>query len=142
GSASSPERRWSCHRADRRPAIGLRGSLTSPRLWKGKSLAKRQEKRRLHIGAEPVAGGTSFRVWAPGRSTMAVVGEGRASAELAPEEGGYFGGTVAGLGPGDRYRVQPDGGDWVPDPASRFQPDGPNGPSEIVDGTAFAWSDA
>ena len=28
-----------------------------------------------------------------------------------------------------------------PDPASRFQPDGPHGPSEIVDPGAFAWTD-
>ena len=29
----------------------------------------------------------------------------------------------------------------LPDPASRFQPEGPHGPSEIVDPGAFAWTD-
>ena len=29
----------------------------------------------------------------------------------------------------------------LPDPASRFQPDGPHGPSEIVDPGAFRWTD-
>ena len=31
---------------------------------------------------------------------------------------------------------------FYPDPASRFQPDGPHGPSCIVDPTKFRWSDA
>jgi maltooligosyltrehalose trehalohydrolase len=30
-------------------------------------------------------------------------------------------------------------GDLFPDPASRFQPDGPFGPSEVVDPTRFSW---
>src|SRR5262249_21257713 len=35
-----------------------------------------------------------------------------------------------------------DGGsELYPDPASRFQPDGPHGPSEVVDPKRFAWSD-
>jgi maltooligosyltrehalose trehalohydrolase len=34
-----------------------------------------------------------------------------------------------------------DDGDPMPDPASRAQPDGVHGASEIVDATAFAWSD-
>ena len=28
-----------------------------------------------------------------------------------------------------------------PDPASRFQPEGPHGPSQVVDPNAFEWSD-
>ncbi|HXH25228.1 MAG TPA: hypothetical protein VNI78_08270, partial [Vicinamibacterales bacterium] len=45
------------------------------------------------------------------------------------------------VGPGDRssYRVD---GELVPDPASRFQPEGPVGPSEIVDPDAFVWQAA
>jgi malto-oligosyltrehalose trehalohydrolase len=41
-----------------------------------------------------------------------------------------------------RYRfVLPDGS-RVPDPASRFQPLGVHGPSEVIDPTTFGWSDA
>jgi maltooligosyltrehalose trehalohydrolase len=29
-----------------------------------------------------------------------------------------------------------------PDPASRFQPEGPHGPSQVIDPSAFAWTDA
>jgi maltooligosyltrehalose trehalohydrolase len=43
---------------------------------------------------------------------------------------------------GDRYAYSLDGRDPLPDPASRFQPDGVHGWSEIVDPRAFRWSDA
>jgi maltooligosyltrehalose trehalohydrolase len=43
--------------------------------------------------------------------------------------------------PGDRYRFRLDGGDAFPDPASRFQPEGPHGPSQLVDPGAYPWSD-
>jgi maltooligosyltrehalose trehalohydrolase len=40
------------------------------------------------------------------------------------------------------YRFRLDGeGALYPDPASRFQPEGPHGPSQIVDPSRFAWSD-
>src|SRR5207244_4339102 len=34
-----------------------------------------------------------------------------------------------------------DGRDCFADPCSRFQPEGPHGPSEIVDPSAFRWTD-
>jgi maltooligosyltrehalose trehalohydrolase len=41
-----------------------------------------------------------------------------------------------------RYRLRLDQGEAaLPDPASRFQPEGPHGPSEIVDPGDFAWTD-
>ena len=41
-----------------------------------------------------------------------------------------------------RYRFRLDRGETaLPDPASRFQPEGPHGPSEIVDPGEFAWTD-
>ncbi len=52
-----------------------------------------------------------------------------------------FAGWVAGVAPGDRYRYCLDGGPLYPDPASRYQPEGVHGPSEVVDPCAFAWSD-
>ena len=45
--------------------------------------------------------------------------------------------------PGTLYRYRfGDGAERFPDPASRFQPLGPHGPSQVVDPTAFAWTDA
>ena len=40
---------------------------------------------------------------------------------------------------GTRFRL--DGGAPYPDPASRFQPEGPHGPSEVIDPSDFAWTD-
>jgi len=102
--------------------------------------------RRYPIGAEPdaVAGGTHLRVWAP-RCRRVVVRHGRdlaSSSPLAAEAGGYFSGLVNALRAGDRYGFQLDDDAKIyPDPASRFQPEGPHGPSEVVDPHLFAWGD-
>ena len=99
--------------------------------------------RRLPIGAELAAGGgVHFRVWAPKRNEVAVKLESAgAPRALAPEPGGYFAGIVTGATEGTRYRFILDGTDAVPDPASRFQPEGPHGPSMVVDPLAFRWAD-
>jgi maltooligosyltrehalose trehalohydrolase len=111
-------------------------------------------QRRLPVGAELADGGVHFRVWAPDRERVEVTwcggpraagAEARASRRpvaLARETaGGYFAGFAAGAAAGDLYRFRLDGGDDFPDPASRFQPDGPHGASQVVDAAAFAWSD-
>jgi maltooligosyltrehalose trehalohydrolase len=60
-------------------------------------------------------------------------GKGRAVAEpLAPLGDGWFELVVPGAGPGTRYRYLLDGDGPFADPASRFQPDGVHGPSEVV----------
>ena len=43
---------------------------------------------------------------------------------------------------GTRYVFRLADGREFPDPASRFQPDGVHGPSEIVNASAFEWTDA
>jgi maltooligosyltrehalose trehalohydrolase len=100
-------------------------------------------RRRLPVGAEVRKdGGVHFRVWAPRRRTIEVVPEGgRAPLRLDPERDGYFSGLVPHAAPGLRYRYRLDGGQPLPDPASRFQPDGPHGPSQVVDPGQFAWTD-
>jgi maltooligosyltrehalose trehalohydrolase len=99
-------------------------------------------KRRLPVGAEVAAEGVDFRVWAPRRSRVEVVLDGGVVETLEPEPGGYFRGLIENAGAGSRYRFRLDGGVTVPDPASRFQPDGPHGPSEVIDPATFEWSDA
>ena len=49
--------------------------------------------------------------------------------------------TVEGVTHGDRYRFRRDGGEWLPDPASRWQPDGVHGASAVVDERRFVWTD-
>ncbi len=107
-----------------------------------------ERPRRLPVGAEPLPeGGVHFRVWAPRRKRVQVVleagpeGGGPQSVELQPQVGGYFSAAVA-AGPGTLYRFRLDGEEQLyPDPASRFQPDGPHGPSQVVDHSSFRWSD-
>ena len=60
---------------------------------------------------------------------------------MNPSERGYFDVTVSGTEPGARYRYVLDGQKERPDPASRFQPEGVHGPSEVIDPEAFQWSD-
>jgi maltooligosyltrehalose trehalohydrolase len=103
--------------------------------------------RRLPVGAEalPLGGGVHFRVWAPRRARVEVVFEGvrDSSFELEREEGGYFSALVEGAQEGALYRFRLDGEEYLyPDPASRFQPRGPHGPSRVVDPTVFRWTDA
>jgi len=102
--------------------------------------------RRVPIGAEAVPGlGVHARVWAPkARRVEAVLEAGPgapAEIPLQAEQSGYFSGVLAGAAAGTRYRYRLDGEGSFPDPASRFQPEGPEGPSEVVDPGAFAWTD-
>ena len=108
------------------------------------------------MGAEPAAPaaatGVHFRVWAPDRKRVEVIwcaaaGAAAAASECEPVElvretgGGYFAGFAAGAAAGDLYRFRLDGAGDFPDPASRFQPAGPHGASQVVDPGTFAWSD-
>src|ERR1041384_3063849 len=98
--------------------------------------------RRLPIGVElDPEGGAHARVWAPKRKTVEFVPVGGEPIALAAEGNGYFSGGVAGSGAGAHYRFRLDGGSAFPDPASRFQPRGPHGPSEVVDPSRFPWTD-
>src|SRR5688572_24907889 len=104
--------------------------------------------RRLPVGAEvqPQAG-VHFRLWAPKcqRVALQLSRSGRAADPIAltPEEKGYFSVFVPGAKAGDQYWFLADGDDYrLPDPASRFQPEGPHGPSEIVDPGEFKWHDS
>ena len=56
--------------------------------------------------------------------------------------GGWREATVEGVGAGARYFYLLDGERRRPDPASRAQPDGVHGPSEVVDPRRFAWRHA
>ncbi|HEX2079044.1 MAG TPA: malto-oligosyltrehalose trehalohydrolase [Longimicrobium sp.] len=99
---------------------------------------------RLPFGANVVEEGVEFGVWAPSSRTVDVVVYGpdaEAVHPLAAGEDGWFAGTVAGIGAGARYRFRLDGRDAFPDPASRSQPDGVHEPSEVVDPSAFRWTD-
>jgi len=107
-------------------------------------------KRRYPIGAELIGENkTHFRVWAPKGQQLDLVLEESAAKNakrtfhpLEAEEDGYFSG-VANVGAGACYRFRVNKAEnFHPDPASRFQPDGPHGSSWVVDPTTFQWSDS
>src|SRR5437879_2337748 len=100
---------------------------------------------RLTVGADIVAGGVHFRVWAPRATRVDVVIESQASTDtrrLDAEPDVYFSTLVADLSDGALYRYRLDEQErLLPDPASRFQPQGPHGPSRVVDPDRFDWTD-
>jgi maltooligosyltrehalose trehalohydrolase len=102
--------------------------------------------RRYPIGAELTPEGAHFRVWAPRSRSVEIVLEleGRHEAlRLSAESGGYFSGQTGHATTGSCYYVRLDGvGQHWPDPASRFQPSGPMGSSQIIDPNDFDWHDA
>src|SRR5205085_5608008 len=110
----------------------------------------RRIQRRYPIGAELIGPNqTHFRVWAPKAQRIDLVLEENAAKdssrtfhELEAEKDGYFSGS-ANAATGARYRFRVNNGEnFYPDPASRFQPDGPHGSSCVVDPTQFRWTDS
>ncbi|MES2697045.1 MAG: malto-oligosyltrehalose trehalohydrolase [Verrucomicrobiota bacterium] len=101
--------------------------------------------RKYPIGAELAKdGGVDFRVWAPRSKQVGIDlldhnAGGPRRVPLQAEEGGYFSALIPEARDGMRYRVAVDTGSF-PDPASRFQPEGPHGPSQVAHST-FNWTD-
>ena len=100
----------------------------------------------MPIGAESQGdAGVCFRIWAPSLSSAKLVLESGGKTRriaMTAEEGGYFSAQVPRIGAGALYRFQlREETQLYPDPASRFQPDGPHGPSEVIDWRSFEWSD-
>jgi maltooligosyltrehalose trehalohydrolase len=96
--------------------------------------------RRRAIGAEVREDGVHCRVWAPAHERVAVVVDGR-DFPLDREDDGYFSALIRDARANSRYGFRL--GDQVfPDPASRFQPDGPHGLSQVVDPSSYRWRDA
>ena len=114
-------------------------------------MSQQGQPRQLPIGAEALPeGGVHFRVWAPRCGRVEVVLEGGQGYNsdnpqeiaLTPETPGYFSGLVAAAAGGTRYRFRLDSSAALyPDPTSRFQPDGPHGPSQVIDARKFRWTD-
>ena len=81
-----------------------------------------------------------FEVWAPKAETLAVQIDGKAH-PMRKAEHGWWRADIAEATAGTRYWFRVNGGDPRPDPRSQYQPEGVNGPSEIVDHSAFHWTD-
>jgi maltooligosyltrehalose trehalohydrolase len=95
------------------------------------------------LGASPGDNGCSFLVWAPvAREVALEIGTGgRKTRPMQKDSEGYFSCSVPGLTSGSKYWFLLDGEKRRPDPASRLQPDGVHGASEVVS-SRFAWQDS
>jgi len=97
---------------------------------------------QVSLGATYLGEGRcQFRVWAPSleKVELHIVSPPERIISLE-NEFGYHVGIAEGVEPGARYLYRLDGRKEHPDPASRFQPEGVHGPSEVVD-QQFHWED-
>jgi malto-oligosyltrehalose trehalohydrolase len=96
----------------------------------------------MPFGAEIRQDGTTrFRLWAPSHPEIGLVLDGRTDAPLpmTAAADGWFELTTDRAPAGTKYQYRLPDGLCVPDPASRFQPEDVNGPSLVVDPTAYEW---
>ena len=102
----------------------------------------------MPFGAELLAGGsTRFRLWAPGAARLRLAlqvrgGQAPVHHDMHALEGGWHELTASQADAGSRYRFVLESGLAVPDPASRFNPEDVQGPSQVTDPLAYAWQDA
>ena len=93
-------------------------------------------------GALPHDDTVTFRVWAPTAEALTLELDGEQSLALSTSGDGLFERTTDAAGPGTRYQFRLDEDGPFPDPASRYQPAGVHGPSEVVNPEAYEWDDA
>lgn len=84
----------------------------------------------------------SFVVWSPAseRVELRILSPRHRAVPLKKGPNGYHHAVVEGIPPGTLYVYRLDGLIERPDPASRYQPHGPRGPSCVMD-SRFAWRD-
>ena len=104
------------------------------------------ENRPVSQGAELQGASVSYRTWTTGKKKVSVVifdDRGNVMRELAMEREatGYYSVVDPDSSPGTLYKYRLDG-NLVPDLASRFQPQGVHGPSQVVDGRSYRWTDS
>jgi len=104
------------------------------------------ENRLFSQGAEPQEEGVLFRTWATEKKNVSLVvfGDDQSVIREIPlerEATGYYSAIDAAASPGTLYKYRLDG-NLFPDIASRFQPQGVHGPSQVVDGHTFHWTDS
>jgi maltooligosyltrehalose trehalohydrolase len=96
----------------------------------------------LPFGAQVLPGErTRFRLWAPSVEQAEVCVLGQAPQAMAKLADGWHEAVLAQTGAGSRYQYRLEGSALVPDPASRYNPLGVLGPSEVVDPSAYRWQD-
>lgn len=98
----------------------------------------------ISLGTTYLGGGRcDFTVWAPNvrHVEVTVLSPEARVVSLLSRQRGYHQAVVEKIEPGTLYRYRLDGHKERPDPASRFQPEGVHGPSQVID-PGFTWNDA
>lgn len=98
----------------------------------------------MRIGADYIGNGTcKFVVWAPMLRSMAVniVYPAKRIITMKQEKRGYWRASADDVYPGTLYFYNLDCNRNRSDPASRFQPKGVHGPSQVIDPDEFRWED-
>lgn len=92
------------------------------------------------VGSRLENGSCSFTVWAPLKKEVELVLHKAGVHPMTKDHLGYWHCQITGLLDGSRYYYRLDQDKKLPDPASRFQPDGVHGPSAVVQ-DSFSWQD-
>ncbi|MDR4493059.1 MAG: malto-oligosyltrehalose trehalohydrolase [Nitrospirales bacterium] len=101
-------------------------------------------QENLSVGAFVTgASQVTFRAWAPWVKTLSVeiLSSQSELVAMEPRPFGYWETTVSNISGGTQYQFVLHDKLKRPDPASRFQPEGVHGPSEVIDPAIFQWSD-
>jgi len=107
------------------------------------SLEQHSRTEPVRCGASVAGDGVRYTVWAPDHEALAVrirrADGGEVTRPMERGKRGYFTVHDAGGRAGDRYGFVFADGAVLPDPASRFQPEGVHALSECVDGRTYPW---
>src|SRR5689334_13019885 len=105
-------------------------------------MAENDRTQTAHIGTTRLGDGTwQFLLWAPNARSASIHLKDKDKDEFVPMdalEHGYHRAVMNSLPQNARYVYRLEDGRELPDPASRFQPEGVHGPSQIVDTAAFS----
>jgi maltooligosyltrehalose trehalohydrolase len=100
--------------------------------------------RPAALGAIELPNGSwQFSVWAPQHQKVEIrFTQDRSLVPMERNELGYHCARVTKRLTGAQYYYRLDGSSERPDPASRYQPDGVHGSSQVIDVAAFDWHDS
>ena len=147
---AQPSSRLDAHPAGRHRRADSAGerAVNEPRAQPGReSAVAAQSAWNPTFGAFPGDDGCTFRVWSSAAQSVRLALEGpddrrRRTVHLNRVEANLFEGRIEGATGGTLYRYLLDAKGPYPDPASRFQPSGVHGPSEVIDWTRYRWTDS
>lgn len=95
----------------------------------------------MPFGARLCSEGVRFSLWAPGAAKVELMIDAGEAQSMEPTTDGWFEHIAPDIRAGARYAYRINETLIVPDPASRFQPDGPLASSMVVDPTDYDWAD-